>query len=221
MITYLYKKTHNKTGMMYLGKTCSIDPNRYKGSGLYWIRHIKKHGYDVTTEILKECCNSRELVYWGKYYSELWNIVESKEWANMRVEDGNGGATFTGKTHSPETKQKLRAAHTGKIVSNETRQKISELKKGNSWGNHTEETKIKIRSYCHSEEFKIQLSQSRLGSGNPNYGKTISDETRKKISDAMKGKGLGKIVSPESREKMRLKAIAREERKRLSRSQED
>ena len=36
---YLYKKTHNKTGLKYLGKTISKDPYTYSGSGVYWTRH--------------------------------------------------------------------------------------------------------------------------------------------------------------------------------------
>jgi len=52
MTIYLYLKTHNKTGLKYLGKTIQ-NPYKYQGSGEYWIPHIKKHGYDVTTKILK------------------------------------------------------------------------------------------------------------------------------------------------------------------------
>lgn len=61
MTIYLYKKTHNKTGLQYLGKTKSKDPHKYKGSGVYWTSHIKKHGYDVTTEILRECSTMEEI----------------------------------------------------------------------------------------------------------------------------------------------------------------
>lgn len=89
MIIYLYKKTHNKTGLKYLGKT-TRDPFKYGGSGKDWVPHIKKHGYDVTTEILKECSTKEELSRWGRYYSKLWNIVESLEWANRIPESGGG-----------------------------------------------------------------------------------------------------------------------------------
>jgi len=91
MPIYLYVKTHNKTGLKYLGKTISKDPIKYKGSGLYWRNHITKHGYDVTTEIIKECKDNDELKFWGQYYSDLWNIVESKDWANLKTECGDGG----------------------------------------------------------------------------------------------------------------------------------
>lgn len=97
MTIYLYKKTHNKTGLQYLGKTESSNPHQYRGSGTVWLRHINKHGYDVTTEILKECNTNEELRHWGQYYSALWNIVEDRDetgkktWANLKPEEGIGG----------------------------------------------------------------------------------------------------------------------------------
>ena len=92
-IIYLYVKTHNKTGLKYLGKTSSKNPGAYKGSGKYWSLHIKKHGYDVTTEIIKECYSNKEVAELGEHYSKLWNIVESTEWANLKPESGDGGDT--------------------------------------------------------------------------------------------------------------------------------
>jgi len=96
MTIYLYKKTHNITGLLYLGKTTRSDPHKYKGSGIVWTRHIKKHGYDVTTEILKKCETLDDLRYWGLYYSELWDVVNAtdgdgkKIWANLKPEEGQG-----------------------------------------------------------------------------------------------------------------------------------
>lgn len=91
MTIYLYKKTHNVTGLKYLGKTVSKDPYSYLGSGVYWTNHLKKHGNDISTEILVECQTEDELIKWGQYYSKLWNIVESNEWANLIEEAGPGG----------------------------------------------------------------------------------------------------------------------------------
>ena len=113
MSIYLYKKTHNVTGLKYLGKTTLSDPHKYSGSGKYWLRHLKIHGFDYTTEILKECVTKEEITYWGLHYSTLWNIVDSDEWANLKPESGDGGDpgisgrkkisnTLTGKKHTPE-----------------------------------------------------------------------------------------------------------------------
>jgi hypothetical protein len=90
MTIYLYVKTHNKTGMKYLGKTTKPDPHKYPGSGKRWIRHLKKHGYDYTTTILLTTEDKEELKETGLYFSKVWNIVESNEWANMMPEKGDG-----------------------------------------------------------------------------------------------------------------------------------
>jgi hypothetical protein len=97
MTIYLYVKTHNKTGLKYLGKTTLSDPHKYPGSGLYWKRHLKTYGRDYSTEILKECQDTATAEYWGSYYSNLWNIVESKEWANLIPENGRGGGGLKGR----------------------------------------------------------------------------------------------------------------------------
>lgn len=89
---FLYLKTHNKTGLKYLGKT-SRNPETYKGSGLYWLNHLRKHGYDVTTEILFESIDKSEIQEKGIYYSELWDIVKNPDFANLRLETGDGGDT--------------------------------------------------------------------------------------------------------------------------------
>jgi len=95
MIFYLYLKTHNKTGLKYLGKTTKKNPCKYKGSGKYWTKHIETHGYDVTTEILFETTDKSLLKERGIYYSKLWNIVSNPEFANLRIEMGDGGDTMT------------------------------------------------------------------------------------------------------------------------------
>ena len=91
---YLYIKT-SPLGLRYLGKTIK-DPNTYLGSGKIWKRHIKKHNFtvdDIETEIVFETNNVDELIKKGIELSNLYNIVESKEWANLREEAGDGGDT--------------------------------------------------------------------------------------------------------------------------------
>lgn len=96
MTIYLYVKTHRKTGLKYLGKTVSKDPYKYRGSGNYWRAHIKKHGYDVDTEILHECQSNEEVREWGLHYSHLLDVVNARDehgnkiWANLREEAGDG-----------------------------------------------------------------------------------------------------------------------------------
>jgi len=90
-IYHLYIKTHLTTGLKYLGQTCAKDPHKYKGSGIYWTNHLKEHGTNYATEILLTTNNKNDITEKGLYYSNLWNVVESSEWANLKPEIGDGG----------------------------------------------------------------------------------------------------------------------------------
>ena len=135
MCTYLYVKTHNKTGLKYLGKTIQ-NPYKYKGSGIYWRRHLSQHGNDVTTKILKECQTNDEIKYWGQYYSDLWNVVNDNTWANLKPETGEGGS---GKM-SILTKEKIKHYQKSKVWTEKAVQsrltnclKNAALRKGKPW----------------------------------------------------------------------------------------
>lgn len=91
---YLYIK-ESPLGLKYLGKTTK-DPYTYMGSGKIWKRHLKKHNLtqnDIKTEVVLETNDLTELISKGIELSKLYNIVESKEWANLREESGDGGDT--------------------------------------------------------------------------------------------------------------------------------
>ena len=90
-IYYLYIKEHTKTGLKYLEKTQAKDPFKYTGSGKYWKRHLYKHGPTYNTKILLMTCDKDELIETGKFFSNLFNIVGSPDWANLKIEEGDGG----------------------------------------------------------------------------------------------------------------------------------
>jgi hypothetical protein len=91
---YLYIKT-SPFGLKYLGKT-SKNPFTYLGSGKIWKRHIKKHNLttdNIKTEIVFETTDVEKLIKKGIELSILYDVVKSKEWANLREESGDGGDT--------------------------------------------------------------------------------------------------------------------------------
>ena len=90
-IYHLYVKKHQITGLKYLGYTSAADPHKYRGSGTYWNNHLKAHGAIYDTEILISTDNKEIIAKKGQYYSKLWNIVASDEWANIKPETGEGG----------------------------------------------------------------------------------------------------------------------------------
>lgn len=89
---YIYLKTHNITGLMYLGKT-KQDPYTYRGSGIRWLNHLRKHGNDVTTEILFSSDDPTQVKEKGLEYSTKWDIVKNCNFANLVEESGSGGDT--------------------------------------------------------------------------------------------------------------------------------
>lgn len=201
MIIYLYKKTHIITGLKYLGKTTVVGPHNYKGSGKYWKAHIKSHGYDVTTEILKECTSNEEIKYWGKYYSELWNIVESDEWANLKPEDGDGGAQHM--TH--DYKLKISNSSKGRKFTDEHRNNLSKSGRGRI-DTRTLETKLlaaqkaskSLKGKKKPEGFGEKIRQANLGKTRPNSAKqnmkkSWTNERRKK--QALRAKILNSLKS--------------------------
>jgi len=90
-------KTHNITGLKYLCYTQRENHCAYKGSGKLWRLHIKKHGYDVTTELVFQSELYDEFVKVAKEHSAKYDVVNNDSWANMRIEDGTGGDTVSNK----------------------------------------------------------------------------------------------------------------------------
>jgi len=157
---FLYKKTHCITGLQYLGQTKQSDPFKYKGSGTYWLNHLKTHGNIVTTDVLKECSSRAELEYWGQYYSNLWNVVSDSAWANLKPELGDGGSQ-KGRVLSANTKLKMSQSRVGVKKSIDTKIKMSISKKGVPM---TAEEKLKrstaLKGKAKSEETKLKMTQA-------------------------------------------------------------
>ena len=112
--TALYVKTHNSTGLKYFGKTTRLDCiHSYKGSGIYWRKHLKVHGNNYTTELLGIWQDKDRLVVFAKKFSDQNNIVRSQEWANMVEEEGLQGACNgdTNVAKREDTRAKMRLNH--------------------------------------------------------------------------------------------------------------
>ena len=128
MVKYiLYLKT-SPLGLKYLGKTTK-DPFKYVGSGKIWLRHLKKNGIsadEIKTEILFETDNLEEFKINSKEISIKLNIVESKEFANLKLEEGDGGDTSEHINYdNPEFHKRGRADHLNGVgLVEEERKKI-------------------------------------------------------------------------------------------------
>jgi hypothetical protein len=132
--TYLYIKQHSVTGKQYFGKTIN-NPEKYQGSGLYWLRHIKEHGKEhIITLWYCLFLDKESIQEFALTFSEQQNIVKSEDWLNLIPENGKAGGCIKGKPKQPfsaihrsnlSKSQKLR-----KPSSQETRDKISAANTG-------------------------------------------------------------------------------------------
>jgi len=153
----LYLKEHAVTGLKYLGYTKN-DITKYNGSGKYWLRHLKSHGHEHTTKILLQTPDKEELKQMGRYYSSLWDVVNAKDemgnkiWANLRIEEGDGGAGYT--------------------FSEEDRKKVSDKSKI-AWANSESREKriASIKESLNKPEVKAKISETSK--------RTLADPTTK------------------------------------------
>jgi len=147
--TWLYIKQHNQTGLKYFGKTSKEDPEKYLGSGIYWLKHLAAHGTDISTPWAQLFTDRQSLITFALTFSEENNIVKSREWANMIVENGLDGrpkgipSTKKGVCISNPRSEQWRILQSesqkGKIRSNvtdTTRHVLSEKSSGQVWWNN-------------------------------------------------------------------------------------
>lgn len=109
MALYLLIKEHNITGLKYLCKHSSKDFNgclTYHGSGTYWKKHLKQHGKDIKTTCIFVTENKEEFKKVATKYSLEFDVVNSKEWANLTIEEGQGGNTIIDKKIHGEKSKK-------------------------------------------------------------------------------------------------------------------
>ena len=182
--TYLYIKQHSITKKKYFGKT-TRDPYTYNGSGPYWLKHIKKHGKEhIVTLWVSELYHDTSIVEVALKFSSDNDIVNSKEWGNLKPENGLDGGSVK---HTEKAKAKMRKPK-------------SEKHKANMRKPKSKEHKVKLRRPRgpHSEEQKAKQSVNMTGKKRGQYKK--SGEPRKPHKPRS---DKGNIRSEETKAKLR------------------
>jgi hypothetical protein len=197
--TRLMIKRHLITGLRYFCKSTVEKYERYKGSGRYWNRHIKKHGTKhVITEWASEpFTDPKDIEEFALLFSELHDVVKSELWANEKPENGLDGG---GPGPDKETAKKLRVtfndpvwkATTGKLKAEKALAGFKKTTGDILWKataglemrkNQSKASKGKPKAKSHADN--IRKAQLANGGNGP---ATHTEETRRKISERGKGR---------------------------------
>ena len=186
MVHFIYLTTNLSTNEKYIGKHYGELDDDYLGSGKILKRAINKYGKDnFKREILYISKDYQENNQKEKEFIKKYNAVQDRNFYNIS-EGGDGGDIF----HLLPIKQqeKIRE-NTRKRTSGENNPR---------YGIHlSEETKEKIRqnrntNYMKTEKYRKTMSEAIKGERNGMYGKKHSEVSKIKMSEAKKGKKLGK-----------------------------
>jgi len=180
---FVYISTNLITNKQYVGSHATNNINDgYLGSGRYFLKTIKKYGYEnFKRETLKICptiLSARELE--GYYINENNTL-----YPNGYNISPKGGIGFKGAFLAESTKKKISKANTGKICTQETKEKISKGAKEKQAGE-----KHPMYGKHHTEEAIKKIKQKRKLQNEPMLGKKHSKKTKEKISNALLGKAL-------------------------------
>lgn len=190
---YIYVKIHKVTGLKYFGKTTKDNYAGYLGSGLIWKRHLSKYGNHVVTFLIKTFENNdmENCKNFCIKFSEDNNIVKSKNWANLRVENGMDGAPVGHEGSKPSEESRRLSSERSKEMwqSLEFRDKIS-ISQKQSWDS---ERKIKHAEKLSGRKRPDQserLKGSRLPESHPFNKKEVpkKENHKEKISKALKNR---------------------------------
>lgn len=199
----IYKTTNLINGKIYIGQDKNNNP-KYFGSGLLIVRAFKKYGLDNFKKEILEYCNSKEDLdikekFWINELKSInkqigYNISKGGTGGKLVEVEGKKGKTYDeyyGIEKSNEIKQKFSEIRKGKkiILKNITRDELNiKISEGNKGKIRTKQQKenasIITKTFFETEKGKEQKEKLRK----LREGISLSEETRKKQSDVMKGR---------------------------------
>lgn len=200
---YIYRHIKPNGEVFYIG--IGSGDNNYKrayakiGRNKKWKKIVKEFGYEV--EILKSSLSRKLAEELEILLIDFYKREDCCDGVLCNLSDGGRGNT--GLKHSEATKYKMskdrkgkRAGKNspmfGKKLTKEQKEKISKANKGRTWTEEHRKKYIKSRTGVPiSEEHKEKLRGPRphlTGENHHNWGKPLSEETKRKLSEAHMGK---------------------------------
>lgn len=174
----LLLKQHNITKKYYLCKRVTSNIKTlftYTGSGKRWLKHIHKHGNNISTCVLLITRDITKFKEIATFYNTVWKVGENANFLNLRPEEGDGGDTWKYSQNTLERKNKISLslkkfnitekgkeirARVGNITSNLQKNKTMKERLGENYYDTREGKKwheIYKKAYSHPQQksFKI------------------------------------------------------------------
>ena len=86
--TRLYIKKCSHCELKYFGKTTRRRIENYRGSGKKWLSHLRKHNANSIHLWNSKWYYDTSIIRFATKFSNINKIAESKNWANLKPEDG-------------------------------------------------------------------------------------------------------------------------------------
>lgn len=198
-IYVLRNKINNK---IYVGQTWQTLAERFdRGNGyincLYLGKAIKKYGKEnFYYEVLTFCATQETADYWETYFITTLDACNRSKGYNLRSGGSRG-------LQSEETRKRMSIAQKGRAISQEHRSKLSIATLANPsrmigsdnpmFGKCGEQHPMFNKH--HTDETRLKMSVAKLGKPSPKKGLSMSEESRRKMSDAKKAWNAAKKQS--------------------------
>jgi hypothetical protein len=201
MKPYTYLIKHRPTGQVYYGVRSAnkVDPhedlwNKYYTSSPKVQRLIEETGKDsFDVEVRRVFETKEQAVAWETKVLRRCKVLHDPKWINQNV----AGYIIP----TAESNKKISDFHKGKLKSELQKEKIRESNIGKNKGKRP------------TAEHRLKNSNANKGQNNPRFGAIVSEETRRKISEAKKGKQVahnkGVPMSEEQKAKIRATKAAK------------
>ena len=222
---YLMLKEHCHTQKKYLCVTVRKNYDSYEGSGIYWQKHLQKHGKHFKTTLLFSSDNEEEFNTQCLYYSELFDVVKNPNFANLVPELGTlqtknfehyWNSLTDAEKQSLIDKRKVKqiANHwTRKDNTDDIKSKVSEIRKQTVENMTDDERKLmtKAANAAHSEKWNDADFRKSVGAkvsvSLKEYHQNMSDEEKEKVSERNRQNRLNLSDEKKAQRKQKIQEV--------------
>ena len=165
------------------------------------MKHLKKHGNDVYTDVIAASDDEALIEEYATLFSKVHFVVEADRWANLRIENGQDGAPVghDGHVFTPEQLEKISAASKANWQDPDFQAKVKASQSA-AWTNDRKAEQAERsknawtleRRAAHSARLKQLYEEEperRARMAAKLKGRKMTEEHKHKISQALKKEG--------------------------------